>query len=264
MNEETPIGPSVFSKLLAIWVVILVIIIATAIVAGGQVYWWQKAVAQKEQQKLGQQIVDLQNEIKVLKTNGVIDPKPVSKAQPPAKLVKSGKNQVKFKEELAGRESKVITLLENSNMEDLAKYVHPEFGLRFSPSSYVDLKKDLVFSRAEIIKFFHHHLQYTWGYNEENGLPIRFTPSDYYQNYVYDRAYADTHEINYNQTTRPEFTTSNCFEVYPHAIIVEYWVHESGSKEEKSSINWRSLRLVFEIDGKTWYLVGIIHDQWML
>jgi hypothetical protein len=29
-------------------------------------------------------------------------------------------------------------------------------------------------------------------------------------------------------------------------------------------MDWRSLRLVFMQDGGTWYLAGIIHDQWTI
>jgi hypothetical protein len=29
-------------------------------------------------------------------------------------------------------------------------------------------------------------------------------------------------------------------------------------------MDWRSLRLVFEEQGGSWYLVGIVHDQWTI
>jgi hypothetical protein len=263
MNRETPVEPYVFSKLLAIWVVIIVTIIATALFVGGQVYWWQKSVAKKEQKQLQQKIIDLQNEVKVLKNNNFNVPKTVQQKSTNLKTSKSAKDQKSFKDQLAGIEKLAITLLQNGDLERLAKYINPEKGLRFSPFAYVDLKKDLVFSCTQINNFFRSHHQYTWGYNEENGLPIRLSSTDFYKMYVYDSPYADTNEISYYQNSSPEFNTSNCFEVYPHAIIVEYRVNEVNSRDNPNT-NWRSIRLVFEKEGKGWYLVGIIHDQWIL
>jgi hypothetical protein len=263
MNQEAPVESSVFSKLLAIWGVIVVLIFATAIFVGGQVYWWQKAEAKKEQQQLQQQIIDLKNEIRVLKNNIAVSAAVVKKAGPASKLAKSAKKDKLFKDQLAGADQTVITLLHNGDLERLAEYIHPKLGLRFSPFAYVDLKKDLVFSSAELTKNFRTHHEFIWGYDDSNGLPIRLNIADYYKMYVYDRPYADTNEISYTQAISSEFTTSNCFEAYPHAIIVEYRVSELNSKES-SNTNWQSIRLAFEKEGNRWYLAGIIHDQWML
>ncbi|HBE79575.1 MAG TPA: hypothetical protein DDW65_17635 [Firmicutes bacterium] len=268
MNQETPVEPSAFSKLLAIWIVVVVIIIATAVVAGGQVYWWQKAVAQKEKQQLLQQIVNLQKEIQVLKNNpnttsNNIKPSKGKQVTLAAKTLKIQRQEKSCQEQLAGRERIVINLLQNGNLEQLVKYVHPKLGLHFSPFAFVDFKKDQAFSRKRLAEFFNDHHQYTWGYNEENGLPIRLTTADYYRTFVWDRAYADTSEISYSQNGDKEFTTSNCFEVYPQAIIVEFRVSEFAAKGNPDT-NWRSIRLVFVECGKNWYLVNIIHDQWTL
>ncbi len=263
MYQEPSIEPTVFSKLIAIWGVVLVIIIGTALVAGGQVYWWQKAVARQEQQKLEQQIRDLKNEIRVLKTNPTVENDGIPKTKLPGGLIKTINNEAKLQSELGGRDRKIIALLSNGNVESLAQYVHPEQGLRFSMSSGVNPKKDIVFSKEELIHFFRSHRLYNWGYDEENGMPIHLNTSDYYQNYVYDAPYADTREISYHDDANVGFPTSNCFEVYPHSIVAEYRVSEAGAKEN-NDVNWRSIRLVFQKYQKAWLLTGIIHEQWML
>jgi hypothetical protein len=262
INQEPQIEPSAFSKLLAIWIVVVVVVIATAVIAGGQVYWWQRSVAKKDRQDLQLQIINLQNEIKVLKANIENGPQNINKKLPLA-TVRSDKKEKSFKDQLAGREEAVISILQNGNLEQLAKYVHPEKGIRLSPFAYVDLKKDQLFFSEQLPKFLLNQKQYIWGYNEDNGLPIRMNPSEYYKTFIYDKAYADSNEISYNQTNNQEFTTSNCFEIYPQAIIVEYRITESNPKETDNT-SWRSLRLVFEAKGQVWFLVGIIHDQWML
>lgn len=267
MKHEPSIEPSFFSKLVAIWGVILVIIIGTAMIAGGQVYWWQKAVARQEQQKLQQQIRDLQNEIQVLRTSASVDNKEIQKAKVAARPGKQLNNETTLENELRGRGGKVIRLLSKGDFKSLARYVHPVEGLRFSMSTAVDSKKDMVFSRSELLHFFSYFRLYTWGYDEENGTPVRLNSLDYYQSYVYDAPYADTREVSYHDAFDPGFTTSNCFEVYPHAIVVEYRVSEEGSKDNNNA-NWRSIYLVFEKyqsgRDQSWLLSGIIHEEWTL
>jgi hypothetical protein len=43
-------------------------------------------------------------------------------------------------------------------------------------------------------------------------------------------------------------------------MIVEYYF--PGFDLQLQGMDWRSLRLVFTLYDNTWYLVGIIHDQW--
>jgi hypothetical protein len=262
MYQEPQLGPGVFSKLLAIWGIVLVIIIGTALVTGGQVYWWQKAVARQEQQNLKQQIRDLKNEIQVLKSNRPLN-QGIQKVKLPAAVPKAVPEEIKLQKELEGREKKVIVLLSRGDMESLARYVHPENGLRFSMSSEVNTRKDQVFSKKELIRFFRAYPSYTWGYAEENGMPLRLKTSDYYWKYVYDAPYADTGEISYQDAMNAGFGAGNCFEAYPHSIVVEYRVSETGTTD-KVGANWRSIRLVFEKHQKTWFLTGIIHELWTL
>ena len=267
MKQEPSIEPSGSSKLIAIWGVILVIIVGTALIAGGEVYWWQKAVARQEQQKLQQQIRDLKNEIQVLRTNSPVDTKEIQKAKVTARPGKKLNNETVLENELQGRGKKIIRLLSKGDLKSLARYVHPVEGLRFSMSPAVNTKKDMVFSRSELLHFFSYFRLYTWGYDEENGTPVRLNSLDYYQNYVYDAPYADTHVITYHDASNPGFTTSNCFEVYPHAIVVEYRV--SGGSKENNDANWRSIYLVFEKyqsgrKDQSWFLTGIIHEEWTL
>ena len=55
---------------------------------------------------------------------------------------------------------------------------------------------------------------------------------------------------------------NNIAQIYPSAVTVEY--HFEGFEEEYAGLDWRSLRLVFEASGGTWYLVGIVHDEWTI
>jgi|GEM_PF-6614410 len=58
---------------------------------------------------------------------------------------------------------------------------------------------------------------------------------------------------------------NNSFDIYPNAIIVEFFLPGEGSmdtNEDWQSLDWRSLRLVFERFQDQWYITGITHDQW--
>ena len=69
-------------------------------------------------------------------------------------------------------------------------------------------------------------------------------------------------EVGFDQTVGQGNTINNIIEVYPEAVVVEY--HFEGFDPQYAGMDWRSLRLVFEESGGTWYLVGIVHDEWTI
>lgn len=256
MAPDNNLEISAFSKVLSIFVVVIIVVAVTALVTGFQIYWWQRAVAAKEKAVLQEKVVKLQNELKMLRTTRNALQKPLSSTSS-----QNFRKESRFKDILNGRAQKIISLLKEGNFQQLAGYVHPEKGLRFSPYSFVDLKRDRVFSAGQIGGFLKDNHRYIWGYNDENGMPIRLTSLDYYKKYIYDKAYADSSEISYLQNPGQDFTAGNCGEVYPKAIIVEYRSSEYDPKTDRAT-DWRSLLLALEEKEKVWYLVGIIHDQW--
>jgi hypothetical protein len=40
--------------------------------------------------------------------------------------------------------------------------------------------------------------------------------------------------------------------------------HFSGFEAQYEGMDWESLRLVFIQEDSTWYLVGIVHDEWTI
>jgi hypothetical protein len=49
--------------------------------------------------------------------------------------------------------------------------------------------------------------------------------------------------------------------VYPEGTRVEFYIQPSTSGSGQQ-LDWAALRLVFESVGDSWFLVGVIHDQW--
>lgn len=248
--DQNPNGILNIRKLVYIWMVILGLILVTAVITGVQVYLWQRSVAQAEQKELLAKINKLQNEIRLLQQRAQLQSVP---ANP---------RDLDYQKLLAGREQKVIMALKQRDMNALAAYVHPGKGVRFSPYIFINPDSDLVFSAERIRWFFQDRKERIWGYYEDTATPLKLTNEAYFKSYIYDDNYVFADKINFNREIKGSLTAGNVFEVYPKAIVVEYLCSKNGNPDEDSA--WRDLKLVFTAEEKTWYLVGIIHDQWTI
>jgi hypothetical protein len=166
---------------------------------------------------------------------------------------------------IARRAKQVILALKSRNMNQLAEFVHPTKGVRFSPYHSVNLEKhgDLVFSRRQIKGLLASKRRYLWGAEDGSGDPIRLTFATYRRKYVYDHDFSKAKDVTYNSDTLSRGTLANNInESYPAAIVVEY--HLPGFEEKYGGMDWKSLWLVFEKRGSEWYLVGIAHGEWTI
>lgn len=158
--------------------------------------------------------------------------------------------------------SNIVSALKKEDFEELAKYVHPEQGLRFSPYSYVDVQNDVVLHAEEIKTILASSRKFMWGRHDGSGKPIEMSFSDYYDRFIYDAQFEDAEQIAYNDVITTGNMIQNVEDVYENAHHVEYYV--PGTNPDYGGMDWRSLRLVFEeLDGKL-YLVGIIHNEWTI
>mgnify|MGYP005837505435 CR=1 FL=1 len=158
-------------------------------------------------------------------------------------------------------QSHIIDLLRTRDFKELAKYVHPVKGIRFSPYSYVDIKQDRVFTSLQVANFASDKRKYVWGYFDGTGFDIDLTPIEYFNKFVYDKDFAQVGIVSYNKMKGVGNTIENQALVYPDSTIVEYYIPGS---EQYAGFDWSSLRLVFEKYNNKWYLVGIIHNQWTI
>ncbi|MCZ0755632.1 hypothetical protein [Anoxybacillus sp. J5B_2022] len=156
----------------------------------------------------------------------------------------------------------VVASLQAKDMNRLATYVHPEKGVRFSPYGHVNIDSDVVFKKNELPSLMESDRIYHFGTFDGSGQPIDMTFGDYFQKFVYDVDFASPHMIGNNVVIGKGNTLENIHDVYPNAVFVEF--HFTGFDKQANGMDWRSLRLVFEKQGDTWYLVGIVHDQWTI
>lgn len=157
------------------------------------------------------------------------------------------------------RSAEVIAALRDRDMITLSHYVLPQSGLRFSPYAAVK-DTDQVFPADEVAGLMADPTVYTWGAYDGSGKPINLAFTDYFSKFIYDVDFANAPQLALNHRLGVSTTLDNSAEYYPGAMIVEYYF--PGFDPQYTGMDWRSLRLVFMEDNHTWYLVGIIHDQW--
>jgi hypothetical protein len=164
-------------------------------------------------------------------------------------------------EKAVARAAQIIMALKRENLETLATLVHPDKGLRLSPYTYVR-SEDLIFDAARIEDLFADQNVYTWGVFDGTGEPINFTFRQYFDRFIYDVDFARPHVVGFDETIGMGNTINNIAEVYPQAVTIEY--HFEGFDPQFTGLDWRSLRVVLESKEGTWYLVGIVHDEWTI
>ena len=158
--------------------------------------------------------------------------------------------------------NKLIYAFSIKDFETISNYVHPTKGVRFTPYTYVDLERDLVFNKKEIKNFLDDKKVYLWGYYDGSGEEIKLTAGEYYSKFIYSKDFKNAEKIGYNEVLSFGNALENQFEVYDNPIVVEYYF--SGFEPEYEGLDWQSLRLVFEKYENNWYLVGVIHNQWTI
>ncbi|NLM36604.1 MAG: hypothetical protein GX202_00575 [Firmicutes bacterium] len=183
---------------------------------------------------------------------------PVASGERESKIISSAE----AKAMIANTATAVMQALGAKDAEKLAEYVHPVKGVRFTPYTYVDTERDLVFTSNDIRNFFNNQRRYLWGYYDGSGEEIMLTPGEYYERFIYSADFINAPQIGYNQVLSSGNALENQFEVYENPIIVEYYF--PGFDPAYEGMDWQSLRLVFEKYEDEWRLTGIIHNQWTI
>jgi len=174
------------------------------------------------------------------------------------------------------RAEETLLAIENRDFERLSEFIHSDKGIRFSLNSYVhiqgdprfsnlkkDIPVDLVFTSEQVRNFSSDNRKYLWGHGDGSGLEIIYTPKEYFQFFLGGKGYsANADEIGYNVLVCGGNMIKNVFEVYPEAIVVEYYFY--GKDPAYEGMDWSALELVFEEKNGIWYLVGIIKDMWTI
>jgi hypothetical protein len=164
---------------------------------------------------------------------------------------------------IAGRAKSVLQALKAGNIAKFSTFVHRQKGVRFSPYAQVLPDEDRVIKQNQLARMWNGKTRYKWGAYDGSGDPIRLTFRKYHRRFIFDHDFSRAERVVYNPEHMSRGNTPNNIpEIYPQSIAVEY--HFSGFEERYSGHDWVSLWLVFEKKGSTWFVVGIVHDEWTI
>ena len=152
--------------------------------------------------------------------------------------------------------------LQRQDYASLSAYVHPGRGVTFTPYSTVEPDTDLTFTQDQIKNLAQDQTVYTWGFVDGRGNPIKMTPTEYFQRYVYDSDYTQASEIGIDRVMTGGNALENLAEAYPDCRYVDFSIPSADPVND--GLDWSSLKLVFQLEGAHWYLVGIVHGEWTI
>ena len=95
-----------------------------------------------------------------------------------------------------------------------------------------------------------------------SGDPIDLNVGDYIDRFAYRNDYIKAPKIGVNAIIQTGNTISNLNMAFPGASFVEY--NFPGFDQQYEGFDWSGLRLVFEMDGGQWMLVGVVNDCWTI
>ena len=154
----------------------------------------------------------------------------------------------------------IIQALKDKNFKKFAEFIHPEKGVRFSMYAFVNPKEDKKFSKADFIRYQPTKTLFTWGTMDGSGDLYRATIRDYLSDWVYSKDFA-TAQVSLNAFQGKGNSLNNVKEIYPNADFTENFIKGS---EANSGMDWKCLRLIFEEFQGTYYLIGVVNDQWTI
>jgi len=153
----------------------------------------------------------------------------------------------------------ILKTLSSRNYKALAGYVHPVIGLRLTPYSFIDLKRDRRFTAKELSNIRQPKKKFVWGEYDGSGEPIKMTIGEYFGRFVYDADFLTKGKVIVNDVIPMGNTANNVEEAYPGCDFVDFMIPMIDPQYE--GIDWRALRLVFEKEKDKIYLIGIIHNE---
>lgn len=151
-----------------------------------------------------------------------------------------------------------LRLIAARDARALSAMVHPKWGVRFTPYTHVDTTADVVLTRAQLESAMTDPTVRTWGSYDGRGDPIRATAAGYWSEFVWNKDYAKSKPL-FDARRGGGLAGDNAATVYPGAHVVEWYV-----PARPDWLDWGALRLVFATDATRWWLVGVIHDQWVI
>lgn len=155
---------------------------------------------------------------------------------------------------------KVLQSLKDSNYQRFVTFFHPKQPVRFSPHGYIDTGNVRSFTASSFLDSLHNGNNMYWGDASGSGNPIQKTIPEYFRRYVYDVDFINAPQRDINHFLGFSTSINNLQKQFPGTDFIEY--HFPGFDKKYEGLDWRSLRLVFDLYKGNYFLVGIVHDEW--
>ncbi|ACZ09005.1 Uncharacterised protein [Sebaldella termitidis] len=154
----------------------------------------------------------------------------------------------------------VIKLIKKRDISALSKYAHPKKGIMFSPYSDLKNNDNQIIEKKELVKIYEKNEELVWGEYDGTGVRILLTFDNYFDRFIYDEDFIE-YEPNYDSIMGTGNSIENMNSVFPYARSVEYY---TPGTEEYAYMDWKSLRLLYEIYRGKYYLVAVVHNEWTI
>lgn len=158
--------------------------------------------------------------------------------------------------------AQVLTSIKNNDFNSFSKFIHPKYGVRFSPYAFIDTLKDVKLLSSEILDLVKKQSAINWGSYDGSGEMITLNINGYFKKFVYNADFLNAENKSINKIMQTGNTINNIDSVYKNCYFTEN--HFSGIDKKFEGIDWCSLRLVYKKYNDNYYLVGVIHDQWTI
>jgi len=158
----------------------------------------------------------------------------------------------------------VLTAFKNKQYDSLSLLIHPEEGVLFSPYGYVDTASNVVI-KAETMKTWadkKKQVKMVWGWYDGDDEEIKLTMNEYVKLFVYDVDFLKPDSIKVDELVAGEHVLKMLRDFFPGCHIVES--HFAGFDKKQEGMDWRNLRLVFKLKDGKYYLIGVVHDEWVI
>jgi hypothetical protein len=153
-----------------------------------------------------------------------------------------------------------LAAVKDGDYAALARSVHPEYGVVFSPYATISLSSNKCFTGSQVAGFATDANTYVWGVYDGGGDPIELTPADYFARFVYNKDVARASLVGVNYIVKSGNALENITEVFPNARFVDFYL--PGDDGSSDSHDWNSLRIGFEEYAGVLRLTVILHSEW--
>ena len=156
----------------------------------------------------------------------------------------------------------ILTFFKNRDFVHLSEYIHPQYGVRFSPYGNTDTMRDKRLSKEELMQLSKSNKSIKWGISDGTGEPINLSISNYIKRFVYDADFLNAKDISVNKIIGEgvSFNADTIKHIYPNSDFIEFYF--PGFNPKYQGMDWRALIFVFKKENGKQYLIAVIHDQW--